>query len=186
MKIFAKIATNLINPSFRFSQGGATIRVISQALERLESKQGSLSRERIVDYLICSAYVFKDRGPSWKINQVFGPKSIERFNSDKGRRYYEDRWLATANMTRASLLDLIVDKSSHPQAQYIYMPMEESTKMRMLNQQSGYVICQSSTLGWSPESASCEQCKFIEQCKIETQRKFPEIFRLRIEYGSKK
>ena len=84
MKVFSQIATNLINPSFRFSNGGATVRVVKQALERLEKKCGGLSRERIVDYCISSAYVFKNRGEEWTINQAFGPKSIQKINTDKG------------------------------------------------------------------------------------------------------
>lgn len=185
MKVFTRIAINLINPSFRFSNGGATIRTITQALEGLERKCGGLSRERIVDYCVSSAYIFKDRGTEWKINQVFGPKSIQRFDSDKGRRYYEDRWLASANITRADLMSLIEDRSQHPQAKYIYLPMEESTKRRLLNHEAGFLICQSSTLGWSPESECCSKCKFTEECKIETNRKFPEIYRLRLENGVK-
>jgi len=186
MRIFTEIATKLINPSFKFSQGGATMRIMSTALERLEQKHGGFSRERIVDYCVSSAYWFKERGDEWKINQVFGPKSIERFNSDKGRRYYEDRWLASANITRSHLLSFIADKSNHPQAQYIYLPMEEGTKRRLLNTRSGYLICQSSTLGWSPESECCSECQFVRECQIETQNKFPEIYRLRIENGNKK
>lgn len=185
MNVFARIATNLINPNFRFSNGGAAIRVIKQALERLEQKCGGLSRERIVDYCISSAYPFKDRGTEWKINQVFGPKSIERFSTDKGLRFYENRWLAHANITREDLMSLIEDRSKHPQARYIYLPMEESTKARALNTEAGYLICQSSTLGWSPESECCSQCKFTNTCKSETNRKYPEIYRLRLENGIK-
>lgn len=188
MTVFTKIATSLINPSFKFSGGGEPIRIVTKALKDLEKKQGGLSRERIVDYCVCSAYPFKNRGTGWKINQVFGPKSIERFDADKGRRYFEDKWLATENVTRADLLMLIADKSSHPQAQYVYLPMEEATKLRMLNREAGYLICQSSTLGWSPESAACSQCQYIARCQVETGRKYPEIYRLRMEIanGSKK
>ena len=185
MRIFTQIAVNLINPGFRFSNGGASIRVVTQALERLEQKCGGLSRERIVDYCVSSAYAFKNRGSEWKINQVFGPKSIQRFGTDKGLRYYENRWLATANVTREDLISLIADRSERPQARYIYLPMEEPTKRRMLNHDAGYLICQSSTLGWSPESECCCMCKFSEECKIETSRKYPEIYRLRLENGIK-
>lgn len=185
IKIFTRIAINLINPGFRFPNGGAATHIVTQALERLEKKCGGLSRERIVDYCVTSAYIFKDRGTEWKINQVFGPKSTQRFDTDKGRRYYEDRWLTSANITRADLLSLIEDKSQHPQAKYIYLPMEESTKRRLLNHEAGFLICQSSTLGWSPESECCSECKFTEECKIETNRKFPEIYRLRLENGIK-
>ena len=185
MKVFSQIAANLINPSFRFSNGGATVRVVKQALERLEKKCGGLSRERIVDYCISAAYVFKNRGEEWTINQAFGPKSIQKFNTDKGLKYYEDRWLASANITRGDLISLIADRSNHPQARYIYLPMEEPTKKRMLNSDAGYLICQSSTLGWSPESECCSQCRFAEECKVETSIKYPEIYRLRLENGVK-
>lgn len=181
MKVFTQIVTNLINPSFRFKNGGAPIRVVTQALTKLEAKYGNLSRERIVDYCVSSAYPFKNRGTEWTINQAFGTKSIQRFNTDKGLRFYENKWLASANMTREDLLALVIDRSQHPQARYIYLPMEEATKNRMLNKRTGYLICQSSTLGWSPESESCSRCMFVEECKIETENKFPEIYRLRIE-----
>lgn len=185
MKVFTRIATNLIDPSFRFKEGGAPIRVVTQALNKLEAKYGGLSRERIVDYCVSSAYPFKNRGNEWTINQVFGPKSIQRFNTDKGLRFYEDKWLASANITRGDLLTLIEDRSQHPHARYIYLPMEEPTKKRMLNKEAGYLICQSSTLGWSPESECCSQCRFVKECQIETSKKFPEIYRLRLENGIK-
>lgn len=59
-KIFTRIAINLINPSFRFERR-CCYRVVTQALEGLEKKFNGLSRERIVDYCVTSAYIFKDR-----------------------------------------------------------------------------------------------------------------------------
>ena len=186
MEVFTRIVKNLINPSFRFSQGGAPTRIVTQALERLSNKYGGLSRSRIVDYCISSAYTYKDRGTAWTINQAFGPKSVDKFSTSKGLKYYEDRWLAQANITRDELMSIIMDRSEHPLAKYIYLPMEEGTKRRMLNHPSGFLICQQSTLGWSPESECCCSCKFAEECQIETQNKFPEIYRLRMENGRKK
>lgn len=185
MKVFTKIVTELINPDFHFSYGEANRRIVREALGRLEQVCGGLSRERIVDYCVSTAYIFKGRGRQWNILQAFGPKSTERFSTDKGLRYYENRWLSSVNITREDLITLIEDRSQHPQAQYVYLPMEETTKRRLLNSESGYLICQSSTLGWSPESECCSQCKFIEECKIETNKKYPEIYRLRIEHGIK-
>lgn len=186
MRMFTEIVTKLISPSFKMSKGGAAIRVFTTSLNKLEEKTGALSRTRIVDYFVCSLYAFKDRDTKWTINQVLGPKSLERFNSDKGRVYYENRWLNTANITRDDLLKFIADKSNHPQSQYIYLPMEEGTKGRLLNTEAGYIICQSSTLGWSPESIMCSKCQFAGKCQIETSQKYPEIYRLRIEHGSQK
>lgn len=185
MRVFSQIATSLIDSSFRFSKGGAATRTVKQALEGLERKFGSLSRERIVDYCVASAYIMKNRDGKWTIKQAFGPKSIQRFGSDKGLRYYEDKWLSSANITRVDLMSLIADKSEHPHAKYVYLPMEEPTKKRMLNSEMGYLICQSSTLGWSPESECCSQCEYAEKCKIETSKKYPEIYRLRLNNGIK-
>lgn len=183
--MFYEIASKLIYPGYRFPQGGESTRVMRTALQRLEKKYGTLTAQRIVDYIICSAHAFKDRGSSWKLNQVFGPKSMERFNTDKGRVYYENKWLESEDLSRASLLNLIVDRSEHPKAKFIFVPSEEGTKMRLLNREVGFVICQTSTLGWSPLSEACSECEFVEKCKQETQNKYPEIFRLRIEYVNK-
>jgi hypothetical protein len=183
--MFHEIASKLIHPGYKLPQGGEPTRVIRTALQRLEKQYGALTGQRIVDYVICSAHAFKDRGSNWKLNQVFGPKSMERFNTDKGRVYYENKWLSGVDLSRNDLLAMIVDRSEHPKAKYVLVPSEEGTKMRLLNREVGFVICQTSTLGWSPLSEACSQCNFIEKCKVETQKKFPEIYRLRTEYVSK-
>lgn len=185
LKMFHEIARKLIHPDYKLPQGGEPTRIVRNALNRLEKVYGTLTAQRIVDYVVCAAYAFKDRGSDWKINQVFGPKSIERFNSDKGRVYYENKWLQSENLNRGNLLGMIVDRSEHPKAKYIFLPSEEGTKLRLLNRDVGFVVCQTSTLGWSPLSEACSQCEYVEKCKQETQKKYPEIFRLRIEYGNK-
>lgn len=185
LKMFHEIAIKLIHSGYRFPQGGEPIRVMRTALQRVEKKYGALTAQRIVDYVVCSSYAFKERKANWKLNQVFGPKSMERFNSDKGRMYFEDKWLESGDLSRASLLNMIVDRSEHPKAKFIFVPSEEGTKQRLLNREVGFAICQTSTLGWSPLSAACSECDFVAKCKTETQKKYPEIFRLRIEYVSK-
>lgn len=185
LKMFYEITSKLIHPRYRLPQGGEPTRVMRTALQRLEKKYGALTAQRVVDYIVCSAHAFKDRGSSWKLNQVFGPKSMERFNSDKGRVYYENKWLESEGLSRASLLNMIVDRSEHPKAKFIFVPSEEGTKLRLLNREVGFIICQTSTLGWSPLSEACSECEFVEKCKQETQKKYPEIFRLRIEYVNK-
>ncbi len=186
LKMFFEIASKLIDPTYKLPQGGEPKRIVRTALQRLEKKYGRLSAQRVVDYVVCSAYAFKGRGVSWKLNQVFGPKSMERYNSDKGRIYHENKWLESVDdLSRTSLLNLIVDRSEHPKAKYVFLPSEERTKFRLLNREVGFAICQTSTLGWSPLSAACVECEFAKKCKHETQKKYPEIYRLRIEYGSK-
>jgi hypothetical protein len=97
--------------------------------------------------------------------------------------FYEDQWLSTAQLTRKSLYNLIADRSEHPHAKYIHAFWEERTKKRMLNKEAGYLLCRISTLGWSPVSETCGQCKFTQECMKETQRKYPELYRIRLEYG---
>ncbi len=185
LKMFHEIVVKLIHPGYRLPQGGEPTRIMRTALQRVEKKFGVLTAQRIVDYVVCSSHAFKDRGSDWKLNQVFGPKSMERFNSDKGRVHFENKWLASEGLSRASLLNMIVDRSEHPKAKYIFVPSEEGTKLRLLNREVGFAVCQTSTLGWSPLSAACSECNFVTKCKVETQKKYPEIFRLRIEYVNK-
>lgn len=185
LKMFHEIVSKLMHPDYKLPKGGEPTRIIRTALQRLETKYGALTAQRIVDYVISSAYAFKDRGAQWKLSAVFGPKSMERYNSNKGRVHFENKWLESGGLSRTTLLNLIIDRSEHPKAKYIFVPSEEGTKLRLLNREVGFVICQTSTLGWSPLSEACSECEFVEKCKQETQKKYPEIFRLRIEYVNK-
>lgn len=183
MKVFSEIEKKLVDSSFRFSQGGSTARVLTKFIVLFEKEFGAVTKERLVDFCICTAHAYKNR-KSWTVNQAFGPSSIKRLKESKrGARYYEDKWLEEGGITREALIQLIADRSEHPLARYIFLQSEEQTKKRLLNRPVGFAICQSSTLGWSPLSESCGDCNFIEQCKRETDRKYPELFRIRVEYG---
>lgn len=175
----------MLNKDFKFSGGGATSRTLSNFIDLMEKEFGVVTVERIVDFCICAAYAFRNT-KSWTIKQIFGKASVKRLKDNKhGAQFYEDNWLKEVSLTRSYLIAMVADRSTHPQAKYIYVASEEITKKRLLNMEVGYVRCQSSTLGWSPLSESCCQCRFIETCKKETQRKFPELYRLRIEHGNK-
>ncbi|MBR6130861.1 MAG: hypothetical protein IKQ20_03295 [Bacteroidales bacterium] len=181
--VFTEIERRLVNPSFKFSQGGATSRTLANFINQFDKEFGAVTEERLVDFCICTAYAFRSR-ESWTVKQAFGPSSIKRLKESKhGARYYEDQWLQEKALTREQLLQMIADRSEHPLAKYIYMPAEESTKRRLLNKKVGYAICQSSTLGWSPLSCACGNCEFINDCKKETELKYPELYRIRVEYG---
>lgn len=185
MLMFNEIVKKLIEPEYKINQGGKTIRIIRTALQNVEKRYGVLTGTRIVDYVVSCSYTFKNRGSKWQLSSVFGPKTFDKFSSDKGRKYFEDKWLQSAQLNRTILLDFLIDKSEHPKAKFIYLSSEEGTKIRLLNRDVGFAICQASTLGWSPLSDACSQCLFIEKCKIETANKYPEIYRLRIEYVNK-
>ena len=183
--VFSAIAVKLLNPTFKFSGGGATARTLTGFLDLMEKEFGSVTSERLVDFCVCAAYAFKNR-PQWTVNQIFGKASIKRLKErTKGGKYYEDQWLSSASLNRTDLVAMIADKSVHPQAKFIYIASEEPTKRRMLNTAVGYIICQTSTLGWSPLSESCSKCKVTDDCKQALQKRFPELYRIRIEHGNK-
>lgn len=181
--VYTEIQRKLIDPTFKISQGGATFKAISNLLDLLAKEYGSVTSERLVDFCICTAYAFRNRD-TWTIKQVFGPAALKRLKErKKGGEYYEDEWLKGSNLSRAYLINLIIDRSAHPQAKYIYVHSEEPSKSRLLNQEVGYIVCQTSTLGWSPISNTCKKCTFVDRCKKETQLKYPELYRIRVEYG---
>jgi hypothetical protein len=181
--VCTEIINRLINPSFRFSKGGTTVKTLSKFIDLFVKEYGSVTKERLVDFCVCTAYTYKDR-EKWTVRQFFGRCSLKRLRENKkGAVYYEDLWLSGANLDREYLASLIIDREKHPQSKYIYVSSEESSKRRLLNHEAGYLICQTSTLGWSPESVSCSECVFIEKCKKETQIKYPELYRIRLEYG---
>lgn len=156
---------------------------MSKFLDELEREYGAVTKERLADFCISSAYLYRER-KRYTLRHVFGKGSMKHFRTAKqGIRYYEDLWLREAQLTRQYFYDLLSDKKEHPHAKYFYIPSEEGTKKRMLNLQVGYMICQLSTLGWSPASEACNQCTFIQDCQQETQRKFPELYRIRLEHG---
>lgn len=183
IKICTEIVKRLVKNDFKFPQGGIANRTVTNFLQALEKEYGAITKERLVDFLVTAIYYCRER-EQWTIQQLFGPSSLKRFKESKHRRvYFEDQWLSSAQLTRSYLYNLIADRSSHPQAKYIYVAYEESTKNRLLNQEVGYLLCQTSTLGWSPASETCKQCSFTSDCMKETARKYPELYRIRLEYG---
>ena len=183
MLVFTEIQKRLVNPTFKFSQGGATFTTLSNFINSFEKEFGTITSERLVDFCIYVSHAYRNTD-KWSIKQAFGPTAIKKFKTAAvGKVYYENLWLSSANLTRENLVDMIKDRQEHPQAKYIYVEAEESSKKRLLNKEVGYMLCQASTLGWSPVSEACQQCTFTTQCKHETQRKYPELYRIRIEYG---
>lgn len=181
--VFTEIIHKLVNPTFKFSEGGATQKTLANFIAKIEKEFGSVTAERLVDICVFAAYRFREA--RWTVKTVFGQATINNFKERKnGVKYYENKWLESQGLTRGYLVGLIADRREHPQAKYIYMASEENTKRRYLGQRIGYLLCQSSTLGWSPLSEACHRCSFTPECQSETNRKYPEIYRLRIENGN--
>lgn len=181
--VFTEIQRNASDPAFKFDNGGAMKQTLTGFLQRVEKQFGGVSPKRLVDICVCACYRYRNSKTS--IKAMFGPTAFQKYlEGVRGTRYYENRWLEGIGTSRENLVAMISAKEEHPHRKYIYMPSEEPTKRRMLNKRVGYLLCQSSTLGWSPLSESCRQCDFTSDCMRETNRKYPEIYRLRIENGS--
>lgn len=182
--VFTAIIKKLVDPSFKIKMGGATIRLLTTFLTNFEKEFGAVTEERLVDFCVSTAYRFRERKPIL-IKQVFGTASILKMKEQsRGMKFYQNQWLEAAGCTRETFINLIKDRKEHPQSKFIYVPSEENTKKRQLNYRIGYVLCQNSTLGWSPMSDACQHCNFVTDCQKETERKYPEIYRLRIEHGN--
>lgn len=174
---------SLLDPAIKISNGYQTKQVFDRFIDMFTSKYGVNCEERMVDFCVFAAKYYSNIATR-NIKQVFSKGSLTRFASvNSSDRYIEDRWLATQNkqLSRRGLVNLMVPQK-HPQSKYLYMPSEENTKSRFLNQPIGFALCQSSTLGWSSLSPSCCTCKFVPNCKVFTSQKYPEIYRLRKEY----
>lgn len=181
--VFTAIIKKLVNPTFKFPKGGAAKRHLATFFAQAEKEFGAVTCERLVDLCVTGAYTIRDF-ENWTIKQVFSAATINRVKEHKrGILFYQNQWLETVGLSRGALLGLIKDRKEHPQAKFIYVQSEEKTKRRQLNRRTGFLLCQVSTLGWSPLSASCQECQFTEDCRKETERKYPEIYRLRIEHG---
>lgn len=181
--VFTEIQRRSSDPAFKLSEGGAMKRTLVTFLKRIEKHFGYVSPERLVDISVSTSYRY--RNSKTGVKAMFGPVAFNKYvEGVRGSRYYENLWLEEIGTSRSDLMALIADRQNHPQRKYIYMPSEEPTKRRMLNKPVGYMLCQSSTLGWSPLSESCSKCDYKADCMKETERKYPEIYRLRIENGS--
>lgn len=189
--VYTEITKRLVDPSFSFPEGGQTDRQLAQfILKFTQMCGGEFNTGRLVDY--CVFQIHKNRNSPYQRTlapKTFGNTALQKYlsMSSKQKKYMEDQWLSEANLTRPYLNSLICNKKEHPQSKYIYMASEESTKRRYVNMDMGLVICAASTLMWSPFSPTCQICKNADICKKETEKKYPELYRIRIEeYGQRK
>ena len=188
-QIYTVIVKKMIDSTFQFPGGGAVNRQLSTFItEFTKLCGGNYNASRMVDY--CVFQTHKNRLASFQKNlasKAFGQTALKKYNemSSKEKKYMEDKWLSEANLSRSSLNSLIC-KKEHPLAKYIYMQSEEGTKKRNVSTDVGFLICSTSTLMWSPFSPTCELCKNVDKCKIETEKRYPELYRIRMEkYGER-
>lgn len=167
-------------------------RVLDSFLNKFVELYGKCSPERLVDYIVYQTHKNRNITAQAALTKnAFGKTAIGKFidRNEKGLKYYEDLWLSDEDMTRDMLVKMfpVKENKAHPLFKYIYMSAEETTKKRCLGTQAGMIICECSTLMWSPFSESCQQCANADQCKVITEKKYPELYRIRVEeYGKEK
>ena len=187
--VYTEIMRKCINSSFSFPNGGRFNILLEQFITKfLKICNGEFNALRLVDYCVYQIHRCKEHTGQRIILSMFKDAALAKFNqkSSKNTTYYENQWLKEHGLTRGALSALITD-SVHPLAKYIYMPSEECTKKRNLGTSLGFLRCSISTMMWSPFSEACTLCSMQEQCKAETDKKFPELYRIRMEeYGKRR
>ena len=193
-----KIIITLIGKGYKISDGGQSLVVIEQGIKKINQSlfpYSDMADDRIIDYIVYFLYL--KREPRWRftIDDFFSDYVISRykqqFMSDNGKagiNYYINQWLDDGELSRASLTKMIEKPKPHKMSKFIYMESEELIKKRFINTDMGYMLCQRSTTGWAPRSHCCQTCKNSSQCICATERKYPELIRLRrqdYENGSK-
>lgn len=188
--IYTEIVRRLIDPAFDFPKGGKVERQLSQFIEKFtELCGGEMNESRLVDYCVFQAH--KNRQSPYQRTlapNVFGATAFKKYQSlsSRQKKFVEDRWLSEKGLTRTHLCSLVCNRREHPQAKYIYMEAEERTKKRFHGTEMGFAICSASTLMWSPFSEACQQCENTERCKAETESRYPELYRIRLEEYDKR
>lgn len=185
-----KVIATLIGEEFKLSLNGMTIQMIQEGVARLNSRlfpYSNMADERIIDFLVYGLYLKRDTKYKFTANQLFADGVIMKFQKQfmsadgkSGMNYYINEWLDSEDLSRAELTKMIEKPKPHKMSRFIYMESEELIKKRFYNTDTGYMLCQRSTTGWSPRSTSCAGCVNAKRCITTTKQKYPELVRLRI------
>lgn len=184
-----KIILTLIGKEFKIPDGGQSLVVVEQGIKKINQAlypYSNMADDRIIDYLVYFLYL--KREPRWRftINDIFSDYAISRYrqqfmseNGKSGINYYINQWLDSGDLTRAALTKMIEKPKPHKMSKFIYLESEDLIKRRFFNTDMGYMLCQLSTMGWAPRSKWCQVCINASQCICATERKYPELIRLR-------
>ena len=191
-KMIEALIQKSLNPKWKFP-GGPNLLMLQkdvQVLSKLWAYDG-MADDRVVDYVVYQIYRKRDnisKGYGWQVHHMFTDYAVEKyrhqFMSEEGKsgmNYYINQWLDENDLSRQALVKMIEPPKPNSMRKYVYMESEEVTKRRFLNTDAGYILCQRSTTGWSPQSETCMACKFKEQCEMDTERRLPELVRMRRE-----
>lgn len=186
--LFEMLVRRLLDATFRFPGGASGLRAVDTCIGALRDEGGGeLSDERLADFCICQVHAIGRFGTEylsrrWVPSHSFGVKARHRFAASTPRhRYWEDRQLREAGLSRTMLPALLRDRREHPLRPFIDPAYEEATKRRVVDTPVGYYVCGVSTLLWNPFSPSCGRCPRSGQCRTRTADRYPELYRLRME-----
>lgn len=195
VKMLDRIIAKGMKVSYNIYDNPGNRRIVSAGLLRMKelfAVYGGCSEMRITDFVVYQIYRYRDmiaewpRG-SWTLSWCFGETAVEKyrqqFMSEDGKRgmnYYIDKWLSDMGLSREMLSDMLSEKRERG-GKYICLTGEDATKRRFLNKPSGMMLCLASTTGWTPQSPVCKECRCSSECMERTERKYPEITRLRKE-----
>ncbi len=147
---------------------------------------------RIVDFVVYQIYRYRDMicDPSsrFQVTWCFSDNAIEKYRKQfiedagkSGMTYYINRWLSSFGINRDRLIEIMEPPRENPMRKFVYLACEDQSKSRFHNTEEGFLLCQSRTTGWTPKSEWCSSCDYEERCALATERKYPELFRLRQE-----
>lgn len=147
---------------------------------------------RIVDYVVYQIYRYRsligDPSKRFQVTWCFSDNAIDKyrmqFMSEEGKHgitHYIDEWLGAHGLDRNRLIEIMEPPKANPMKKFINPEFENPVKARFHNTDVGYMLCQRSTTGWTPMSKHCSSCKFNGKCMEATRRKYPELYRLRLE-----
>lgn len=191
IRIFTRLVKLTADSSFTFPGGGVAGRTMEAFIRSFgEMYPGEVNAEKLTDYCICQVYMLSMYSGSlrqrWTPAHSFGGKAIRRFaGNTEGKRYFEDKFLASCGLSRKALAGEFRDRSRHPLSKFINPGYEEATKRRKHNSEAGFYICQLSTLLWNPFSALCGTCRHAVRCEAVTRLRYCELYRIRLEEYNK-
>ena len=180
-----------IREDWRFPGGSYGISTIANGLERMKKlyPYEGMSESRIIDFVVYQIYRCRDKiaDGNWTLSWAFSDNAVERYrrqfmdvNGKSGMNYYINIWLKQHGMSREGLTRILLPQENSMK-KYVNPVHEEEIKGRFFNKDVGFFLCQSSSTGWNPKSDYCRKCKFMDKCMDATEKKYPEITRLRKE-----
>ncbi len=187
-----------IDPKWRLPGGELPAKYIEEGIGRLEKVfPMGMADQRIADFIMYQVYRYADNingthATHFMYSWCWSDNAVKKFQNqyfgagNPRIDYWIDKWADDLGFNREQLSELISGPKPNKWRRYLEMPSEEMTKRRFRNTEMGLILCSNSTMGWSPGSRACQECKYIKECKITTKRKYPELLRLREENGNDK